>query len=360
MARKTVFRITGVVMCVILTFYLLIHVTYCLRDYTNLMGFYDLPKDKADVVFVGTSVTLSTFMPMQAWEEYGMACADYCTNGMMETTMPYAVRDVMRTQKPKLLMIDIAPFMYGHYAGNPNWTRNNGVDAGDYIYEFSKCNLDAKRYYLDRFSQVYEINRDRGGTFTDYWFWFFDIARCHNKKFKIDQFFNTMHDVNKGYVHLPHNEGGYTDPAEFVDEDGSVTAITGWDLKYLDKLADTVKSLDSDTQVVFYCAPVFFVRRNDIGRKNFIREYMAANGLNFVDFTPDRETIGIDPETDLWGLDHYDALGAAKVTEHLCKYIDENHDIPDRRGDADYSYWADDVAAWDELYKGYVEKDLAQ
>ena len=69
--------------------------------------------------------------------------------------------------------------------------------------------------------------------------------------------------------------------------------------------------------------------------------------------------LGFNDATDFWGVDHFDALGAQKTTDYLCKYIDSNYDIPDRRGDSGYAYWENDVPEWDEQLKSYIEQDMS-
>jgi hypothetical protein len=65
-----------------------------------------------------------------------------------------------------------------------------------------------------------------------------------------------------------------------------------------------------------------------------MRDYIEEHGFTFADFSNDIDKIGIDHKTDLWNVNHFDALGSEKVTKYLCEYLVNNYDIPDRRGDA--------------------------
>lgn len=322
--------------------------TYMMRGYTRLFGFYDLDKDSVDVVFVGTSVTFSSFMPMEAWNEYGIVGYDYCTNVQFENSIRYSLRDVERTQSPKVIMVDIAPFMYEHYAGNESWDEEN--------HElFIKYNLDSRKYTFDRFALVNEINTDAHGSFSDYWYYYFDISRYHTKMFTLGHIDNAEKDICRGYEHLKHNVGEVFDIKDAITDDGHITKLSDREQYYLDKLLETAEDIDSE--VVFYCAPVYVKEVDQYGKKNYLKAYIEEHGFTFADFSGDVEKIGLDYTTDLWSCNHFDALGAEKVTRLLSEYLIDNYDIPDRRNDENFAYMYDDYKEWEIVKNEYVEAD---
>lgn len=58
---KKIYRMVCLAAGLALTGYLFIQVSYMHRGYTRLMGFYGMEENTIDVVFVGTSVTFSSF-----------------------------------------------------------------------------------------------------------------------------------------------------------------------------------------------------------------------------------------------------------------------------------------------------------
>ena len=52
---------------------------------------------------------------------------------------------------------------------------------------------------------------------------------------------------------------------------------------------------------------------------------------------------------------HLNAAGARKLTSWLGKYILDNYDIPDRRGDAAYAYWDSDYERYAEYKRSCIE-----
>ena len=88
--RRVKKRLAVLLTCLLqaaLLLFCVVHLTYMRRAYTRLSGFYALPKNTADVAFVGDSVTFSSFMPMEAFQNDGIAAANYCTNMMFENAL---------------------------------------------------------------------------------------------------------------------------------------------------------------------------------------------------------------------------------------------------------------------------------
>ncbi|MCR4650596.1 MAG: hypothetical protein K5662_02460 [Lachnospiraceae bacterium] len=344
-------RLLTVVVGFILLMTCIIHLTYMVRDYTRLFGFYDLDKNSVDVVFVGTSVTFSSFMPMEAWKEYGIVAYDYCTNVQYENSLRYSLADIERTQSPELIMVDITPFLYAHYAGNETWN-------DDYYELFTKCNLDSRKYTLDRFALVYEINKDLHGSVVDYLYYYFDIARYHTNNISFDHIDNAEKDINRGYGYLDHNGGDKFAIEDLITDDGHKVELSEREQYYLDKLL--IKAAEMDSNIVFYCPPIYFKDPDAFGKKNYLKDYIADQGFTFADFSGYTEKIGLDPKTDLWSYDHFDALGAQKVTRLLSEYIKDNYNIPDRRNDAEFDYMNDDYVEWEALLEEYQETDRSK
>ena len=85
---------------------------------------------------------------------------------------------------------------------------------------------------------------------------------------------------------------------------------------------------------------------------NTITEVTEAFGVPFFDMNLYYEEIGLDFSQDFSDPHHVNVQGADKVTKFLAKYLVEEYDLQDHRGEPEY-------ASWDELYEEYrvsVEK----
>ena len=181
-----------------LTAFLFIHISYMCRGYDRLMSFYGEREDSMDVVFVGTSVTFSAIAPMDLWDAFGIPACVYATNMQFENAMTYSVREVMKTQSPKLLMVDIAPFVAGCHPASEEWDETNRA-------LFTKFNLDSMKYSFGRTALTWECVRAQGGDLYDFLYYLFDIGRYHTDGMKKRQWDNAFYDVNHGFQYLSRN-----------------------------------------------------------------------------------------------------------------------------------------------------------
>ena len=347
---KRLYRVICLVLTIVFTGYLFVHVSYMHRGYTRLMGFYGLKDNTIDVAFVGTSITFSSFMPMEAWNEYGMAAYDYCTNVQLENALRYSVREVMKTQSPKLIMIDVCPFIEQHSV--------NGVKDEAVKELWIKYNVDSMKYSVNRTQLIYEINRGTKGDIYSFFYYVFDISRYHTNLPSLKQYNNAYNDVNRGYGYLGRNGGAALDISTFAYDDGSEEAFEGYHEEYLEDLLSDIDELDCE--VVFYCGPVIFIDSegfHQYARKNYIKRIVEERGYTFWDLTTEVESIGLDYDKDFWCCDHFDSLGAEKVTKYLSKMIIEAYDIPDRRNDMRYASWNEDYQTWLIMKEEYNEQD---
>ena len=349
--RRVKKRLAVLLTCLLqaaLLLFCVVHLTYMRRAYTRLSGFYALPKNTADVVFVGDSVTFSSFMPMEAFQNEGIAAANYCTNMMFENALRYSLADVQRTQHPKVILVDIAPFLSEHWAGNESWSEQ---DRDLYI----SYNLDSRNYTPDRLSLVYEITRDRKGSPADALYYFFDLSRCHDNPPDLARWNNQEKDITRGYGYLVRNGMRQFSPEELCPDDGSITPLKDQEQRYLDQLLETAKTMEAE--VVFYTAPVYYRESSQVGRKNYVKNYIEQKGFLFVDFSGDKEAIGLDLAEDFWSPDHFDSLGALKVTKHFSEYLKTHFTLPDRREDPAYADWAADLHAWQTQLQDWTRSD---
>lgn len=345
---KKIYCIVCFVVSVVFIGYLFIHVSYMYRGYTRLMGFYGLEDNTVDVAFIGTSVTFSSFMPMEAWNEYGIAAYDYCTNVQFENSMRHSIKEVLKTQSPRLIMIDIAPFMFQHSAGT---VENTDRD------QFIRCNIDSIPYSLNRLQLIQEINHEIEGDIYSFLYYNFDMCRYHANTPSWQQYNNAYNDVNRGYGYLSKNGGAVVDFSNLLYDDGSEKSLAGYHEGYFTDLLSYVDQLECE--VVFYCAPVIFEGSDTeaCARKNYMKRIVEERGYIFWDLSTELETIGLDHENDFWNRNHFDSLGAEKVTGYLSRKILESYDIPDRRNDAKYDNWNEDYLNWILLKEKYNAGD---
>ena len=94
----------------------------------RLDGYYLEEKDSLDVVFIGASDCYASFAPGLAYEKFGITSFAYATASATAGASKTMVKEVMRTQKPQMIVIEINAFLYGFDNENKVSSVRNYID----------------------------------------------------------------------------------------------------------------------------------------------------------------------------------------------------------------------------------------
>ena len=115
---------------------------------------------------------------------------------------------------------------------------------------------------------------------------------------------------------------------------------------YMEKITELCRK--NDISLVLMSAPS--PKNYNYRKHNALQEYADAQGLPYIDLNLKTKEIGIDWKQDSYDKgDHLNVYGAQKVTAYMGKYLKENYDLLDHRGDPKY-------ADWEQMEKKYREK----
>ena len=348
--KNLILRLISIVVGIALFAFTLIHVSYLHRGYNKLIGFYYIKKNSIDLAVIGTSTTFTSFLPLDAFNNYGISAYNYCTNAQFENVIKYSIFDILRSQNPTVFLIDLTPFILEHYAGNESWTPDNKE-------LYIKYNLDSKKYHFDRLKMIDEIliDKNESKNINDYLYYFFDIVRYHTNDINIDHFDYKEKNFNRGFEHFRHiNKHGYIDIDKIIFNDNKKERINAREEYYLDELINMSKQYN----IIFYCPPILFTNRHHLRRKNYIIEYLKNNAAKYIDLYEKYDDMHMIHYMDYYDETHFDVLGAEKITKALCEYIKDNYTIPDRRKESYYDDQLEDCKEWENIKGEYVFLDL--
>lgn len=337
--KKYIRRALEITLFILLFCVMFICITYGFRDplansRDNIVGFYAEDKNSLDVVVLGTSSTFSAYNPLEAYNQYGYTSYDLCTNIMLQNSMPYYVREMYKTQNPKLVVVDVAPFLYGHTA--------NDFRGGAWRY-----NIDAMKISKNRFDLINAVIPKEEPKLTYY----FDLLYYHtNRKLDYEYMFWNRRDISKGYNGL-NLDVAYD---SFEDYYPAEEALSEESLLYLNQLIEELKK--HDCKILFITDPIGdgFQKYGFLAKAAYIERIVTAQGCDFLNMSYHNDEIGLDPHMD-FSLDemHYHLYSADKITAFLGKYISENYELPDHRNQGDY-------AGWDTAYNEWLEERVIQ
>ncbi len=260
-------------------------------------------ENTVDVVFCGHSGVYSGISPMEIYAEHGIAGYDYAQPLMMPWESYKCLDDLFKKQTPRLVVLDVDQFFYD----SPMWLFKSY----------------AKRVVLAVFP-FYESHLQ----------W-------------RDGFGKPPRDANKGYIYKDGVKA-YTGVTEFTHTD-RVYEMHEKHAEYLVKIYELCKA--RGVELALSELPSRYVWSYE--KHNTIQRFADKHGLKFLDMNTDEITAAIrfDWATDTCdGGDHLNYSGARKATRYMGEWLDGNFDLPDRRGDAKYAAWNDDL----EKYKEYI------
>ena len=112
MKKHTFLSRTAKIICLLLTVTLTLAFlqTYVLRkldhNMTRLDGYYRQEQGELDVVLLGASEVYTGFSSCRAYEKYGFTSYPVASESLTTDGMMLALKEIVRTQKPKLLLIE--------------------------------------------------------------------------------------------------------------------------------------------------------------------------------------------------------------------------------------------------------------
>lgn len=338
-----------IIVFAIIFVYLFIHISYMCRGTLahtrdNISGYYGIKENSLDVVLLGTSGTFSAFAPMEAYKECGYTSYNFAMNVMGINNMTYGLKELKKTQSPKLLVVDIYPYV-----------RRNIITDGmdEYMIRY---NTDAYKYSLNRFEVVKNIAPK-----ADRLSYYLDIIKYHDNEFEWKNFYSETESINKGFNSLDYGvveEPVMTSEVIALDEEADA---------YYTQLLEECKLLANanGTEILFVFFPYADFSKEvpwAMGNVNYMGERAKEYGFDFLNCQDNRSDYGLDVTKDYWDEGHFNIYGALKVTKVFGEALKTQYDLPDRRNDSAYSKWNDDITAWDNNvadYKTHIDELMA-
>ena len=111
---KPVMKIVVFSLLLLLLFYGLSYLAKPYNSYNlqHIAGLYSQKEDVLDVVYIGGSAAFVYYAPLQAWENYGIVAYDYATDTVQAELYVTMIKEVLKTQSPKLIILDARAFQY--------------------------------------------------------------------------------------------------------------------------------------------------------------------------------------------------------------------------------------------------------
>lgn len=284
----------------------------------KISGFYNEPKNEFDIIYFGSSNTYCSFNPLIMYEKTGIKSYVFATQQQPVWASYTYMKEALKTQKPKLLVMDILMFAKSdeYYDDGVNYSFMDDIPFSKNKIELafaSSPDTTGRIRLLINFIKYHsrwsELTKD------DYTF-----ERSNTK------------DFLKGYVFLNNT---FTD-AVMPDTSSSETApLSEKELLYFEKIISLAKEEN---------IPILFVKTPSNAtydeQKLFNSVFLKAKELNvnFIDYNKQYDRIGLIINEDFYDKSHLNYKGAEKFTRSFAEDIlSFCPDFPKNADDTDWT-----------------------
>lgn len=319
----------------------------CHHDANRLRidGFYIEDKDTIDVALIGSSEMYSGISPALMYEKYGVTSYPYATASSTSAAMKTQIKEIERTQNPKLIVIEINCFLYA--------TDNEELESSIRNYIDNVPLNWNKVEYIEGTQAVRNMGRRE---------FYFPIIKYHNVWNDFPEPWNKMvsritQDM-RGYTYLR----GYKTTAQKLEltekvynstlpVDETRNKLEPRYGKYLREFLDYCKEQQYDN--------LLFVRFPHIVRKDTYKRFTRGNtafdlisqyGFDYINFERDETAMSYPPE-DYYNFDHLNIYGSAKFTEYFGSILKNKFKISETElNEESARQWNESVDFWHQFY----------
>ena len=307
---------------------------------TSISYFYDEPKKSLDIVYIGSSNAFVHFNTTLAYNLYG-----YTTGMLSAASQPfvlteYLIKESEKYQKPSLYIIDISKIAKKPYDEEEGNVRKN-IDS----MKFSLNRINAVTALLDG----YEDKIDQ----KDYINWYLSFLMYHNKWKNISvQTIAGNKTLYKGYFFsngtakiVPQNTNKWSENMiELQDKNKQI-------------LMNLINYIKNNNLNVLFVVPNKVYEKEESAKINGGIQILQENGMNIINFNTIQD-LNINFDCDLYNNEHLNVYGATKYTLYFSKYLKENYQLEDHRGDKKYDLWTKEYERFKKDFKKITNKDF--
>ena len=274
--------------------------------------FYETPSNTIDVIFFGNSQCHCNINTSILWEKYGIASYILSGAGRSISTIYYSIEESLKTQTPKLLIVEATPASYQLDYNKESIYRNS------ITFNYSSTFINNILSFMPIDKQLNTILK-------------FPIFHSrYNNLEPMD--FNDKLYFNRGFkgqltIQKLNGEKITTSTATAIPRESQI---------YLEKIISLSK--EKNIPLLLISSPLK-TSSGTLTNLNYINILAQKYNVPFINFNSDNIDINIDYTTDFASTTHLSFSGSRKMTEYLADYIHLNYKIPNRKNFPHYELW---------------------
>lgn len=346
MTKKQIFKI--LLMIVILailicsTNFILCRQLNSQSDSIRVKNFYKLEEKSLDMILIGASTTYTNYSAPLAWKEFGYTSYSLGTNMAPMSLSKSMIKEVRKTQNPKVFVIDINGVLYN----DEQETREGGLRLWLDNMPNSQNKRDTIKELVSKKDQLsYQI------PFLKYhsnWPRFFESVKASVEEL------TEIDNVNLASAGMQGNskidpQRDYVDIKQF-NKIAPMHKLSG---EHLKDLLEYCRK-ENLTNVIFTNMPRYYSKKMlpERGRNNAAKALIKEYGYECLDMDEYVDEIGLNPETDFYNPNHLNIYGQRKLTSYLGNLLNERYQLSSGKRDEKLSKRYDkEVESYYKVYK---------
>ncbi|MGN0745371.1 MAG: hypothetical protein ACI4ML_01715 [Aristaeellaceae bacterium] len=321
----------------LLTLAMLFYANYVLtpkHDYgiCSMVNLYRQEPDSIDVLAVGTSLTYAGVNTNVLWEEYGIAAYDLCSAEQPFWVSYYVLREALKTQHPRVILLDAKPSTY---------TRDYSTRGRTVLSTYGIAGPENR---IGAILACAETPREALG-------YILGLPEVHSNYRSL-----TLEDFR-----LPPGNGGRGDAWKGFIE------VLGVEAHERPSLVFNSVRRNMNARQEEYARKIFALARQEgielmligIPNPDYAHDHMYYNalwavaeeyGYSGINYNDPSLRYGLRYSSDFADWQHLNVKGSVTFSRRLGADLMERYGLPDRRGDARYDSYAVSAAQWYERY----------
>ena len=278
-------------------------------------GFYAMEENTIDVIFLGSSLAATSYIPQELYNNYGITSYNLSSEKQSPIISYFWLKEALCYQHPKALVMDVYFFFYNN--DNPHNTQEIYIRrALDYM-KWSPVKLEAIK-------TICELDDEQSK-----YSYYFPNIRYHTRWTELTEEDFSYSVMSKeyalmGYAPLADCYGidGHGPYADEVSE--TETDMPSLMKEYLDKIVELCNQ--EEISLILTNTPIASA---DIGRFYTMQEYADEHNLLFIDYNDGNiyEDLEFDFVTDSYDSAHVNLWGAKKITNYIGDVLTSQYNI---------------------------------
>ncbi|MGN1019634.1 MAG: hypothetical protein ACI4O7_04610 [Aristaeellaceae bacterium] len=302
----------------------------------SMVNLYLQEPDSMDVLAIGTSLTYAGVNTNVLWEEYGIAAYDLCSAEQPFWVSYYVLREALKTQHPRLILLDAKPATY---------TRDYSSRGRTILSTYGIAGPENR---IGAILACAETPREALG-------YILGLPEVHSNYQSL-----TLEDFR-----LPPGNGGRGDAWKgFIETDG-VEAHERPSLVFSSVRRNMNARQEEYARKIFELARQEGIELMLIGMPNpdYAYDHMYYNalwavaeeyGFSGINYNDPTLRYGLRYSSDFADWQHLNVKGSVTFSRRLGADLADRYDLPDRRGDAHYASYAVCAAQWYARYPMFM------